>query len=232
MKNFPSGSGGSSGAKISLEERERLNQELNALEVQIAGLKDGHASVEGKLSALRLMGVDGASNADRSARLAQLEHVRSSLLLQWIKDESDASLDAYYRAMIPKLRDIFDNIAGLSGELDLAVAEKMEDLRVRLEREKRAVEAEKSRYLTTRSEVSKTAGDIAARTALRRTYRFSKCGEPRNDISIKGRTFFLHGVGSFIIHKKDNFMLCMFCNHKVMAGSHLKSRLPLYPWMT
>lgn len=153
---------GSSGAKISLEERERLNQELNDLEMQIAGLKDGHASAEGKLSALRLMGVDGASNADRSARLAQLEHVRSSLLLQWIKDESDASLDAYYRAMIPKLRDIFDNIAGLRGELDLAVAEKMEDLRVRLEREKRAVEAEKSRYLTTRSEVSKTAGDIAA----------------------------------------------------------------------
>ena len=64
--------------------------------------------------------------------------------------------------MIPKLRDIFDNIAGLRGELDLAVAEKMEDLRVRLEREKSAVEAEKSRYLTTRSEVSKTAGDIAA----------------------------------------------------------------------
>ena len=58
--------------------------------------------------------------------------------------------------------DIFENISGLQGELDLAVSEKMEDLRVRLDREKQAVAIEKARYLETRADVGKTAGDIAA----------------------------------------------------------------------
>ncbi|MBQ1266277.1 MAG: tetratricopeptide repeat protein [Proteobacteria bacterium] len=153
---------GTTGSKISLEEREKLNVTLDTLEFRLAALKEDQANIEGRVSALRLMGLEGASNADRSARLSQLNYVRSALLLQWMRDESDMSLDAYYRSMIPKLREIFDNISGLQGELDLAVSEKTEDFRVRLEREKVAVESEKTRYLSTRTEVGKTAGDIAA----------------------------------------------------------------------
>ena len=153
---------GATGAKISLEEREKLNTQLDVLEFRLASLKEEQAAIEGKVSALRLMGLDGASNTDRSARVSQLGYVRSSLLLQWMKDENNQALDPYYRAMIPKLRDIFENISGLQGELDLAVSEKMEDLRVRLDREKQAVAIEKARYLETRADVGKTAGDIAA----------------------------------------------------------------------
>ena len=147
---------------ISDDERASLNAQLEKLNEKLALLKYSQNSIETTISTTRMTGLDAVSSAQLNARLSSLEEIRATLDARWTQDLNDGALDAGYRSLIPSMRTTFGEIDGLKGELDLSVSEKYEDLRERLDREKKTVLEERSRYAETKSDVSKTAGDLAA----------------------------------------------------------------------
>ncbi len=145
---------------LSDEERDSLNSQLAALEKRLAQLHEAQTELEARLSTLRITSVNGSHSGDDA--VGALVELRRALAEQWNRDLARKDVDDNYRELVLRLKRVFERVNTLESELELAVSAKSEDLHRQLTLEKSIVAAEKARYAQTQSEVSETAGEVAA----------------------------------------------------------------------
>jgi hypothetical protein len=116
-------------------------------------------AIESNLARIRSM--NGESETEIQNRQQNIDNLYAALNARWSQDMSSA--DADYRALIESERTLMARLDNFNGDINASLRERVEMFKARLEREAEFVEAEKSRYLTVRSDVGEAAGEISAR---------------------------------------------------------------------
>ena len=146
-------------ANLTEEERTNLASQLVLFETQLSELKTQQDKIESSLARLRSM--NGESESDIQARKNNFDRLYAALDARWTQDLSSA--DANYRALIQSGRSLITTLDDFNRDIDANLHERVESFRARLEREAEFVKAEKSRYLTVKSDVGEAAGEISTR---------------------------------------------------------------------
>jgi hypothetical protein len=146
-------------ASLTNEEKNNLSSQLVLFETQLSELKMQQDAIESNLARIRSM--NGESETEIQNRQQNIDNLYAALNARWSQDMSSA--DADYRALIESERTLMARLDNFNGDINASLRERVEMFKARLEREAEFVEAEKSRYLTVRSDVGEAAGEISAR---------------------------------------------------------------------
>lgn len=146
-------------ASLTDEEKNNLSSQLVLFETQLSELKMQQDAIESNLARIRSM--NGESETEIQNRQQNIDNLYAALNARWSQDMSSANAD--YRALIESERTLMARLDNFNGDINASLRERVEMFKARLEREAEFVEAEKSRYLTVRSDVGEAAGEISAR---------------------------------------------------------------------
>lgn len=147
-------------ANMTESEKAEITSRIEALEAKLKTMNDDLAKLNGEIAQIR--GNSSISREQHSAYLTSAQALEEALQARWSSD-MQKGVNNTYSNLIETSRRILTQLDAFDQTFEAALQKRATELREKLQREITFVEAEKSRFVSMKSEVGETAGDISVR---------------------------------------------------------------------